>query len=866
MYSWLQEAVSENREVVTASRRLARELRNAHDRAQQAAGYQSWLTPAIFSWHDWLSRQLDRVQQPAGLPRIIDAASSTLIWERCLQRQVPDGLPGFGGLVRQAAQSWLRVQEWNIPLAELSEAARGQDERIFAEAAQDYWQRLRDNNWIDGGGKVNLVSRLLDEGTILPSTYVTFAGFDRVSPGVRQVMASLERSGAAVNFAPLPKNGARAGLVSFDRVDAELRAAGAWARCQLDEHPAAKIAIVVPMLESSAAESTRLIREGLVPGWQYGGPEFASAANVSYGRKLSEYPAIWIALLALRWASQALNSREISLLLRSRCIAGDTTTGRSRLELELRGHPDRQWLPEDFVRVFKGRESSEDTIRFLECVTALAQVRAEGGERLKPGEWVKKIDALLTSLRWPGPASLESDEFQLVNRWRELLNECARIEVVSPRVDFGEIVRRLISMSADTLYQPEAGPGVVQVLGILEATGIEFDHVWVSGMDASQWPPASTPSRFIPLPLQRRYRMPDATPGDTLDFARQVLRGFAASGEQCVFSSVTTKDDLELTPTSILDELDCLPMAPPDDPGWYVKALAAADELPLESDDPIPPVGPNEKIRGGAYTVQRQYLEPFGAFVYGRLGVRTLETIAAGLSPSVRGNIIHNALHNLLASRPSQDEIIGWTADERQRRVGSAVDAALAEHSRSADSVLMRILSLERGRLLQLLESFVVAETNRVPFTVADVERKVDYKKFGVELGLRVDRIDRLADGRLLVIDYKTGIPKHFLDRAGALTDLQLVVYADALQEEVGGLALINIDSRIIDSRGAGAGGSWSKKYTDEWTETLHLWQAEVHQALKGIAAGDARLNRSFSTSDDRPLRILSRKGVQSLE
>jgi len=39
-----------------------------------------------------------------------------------------------------------------------------------------------------------------------------------------------------------------------------------------------------------------------------------------------------------------------------------------------------------------------------------------------------------------------------------------------------------------------------------------------------------------------------------------------------------------------------------------------------------------------------------------------------------------------------------------------------------------------------------------------------------------------------------------------------------------------------------------------------------VHQALKGIAAGDARLNRSFSTSDDRPLRILSRKGVQSLE
>lgn len=866
MYSWLEEAVSDKREVVTASRRLARELRKAHDREQQAAGHQSWLTPKIYSWHDWLSRQLDRVGQPAGLPRILDAASSTLYWERCLERQIPDGLPGFGGLVRQAGQSWLRIQEWNIPLAELSEAARSQDERIFAEAAQDYRRRLIDNNWIDGGGKADLVGRLLDAGTIIPSSHVTFAGFDRVSPGVRHVMASLERSGVVLNLAPVPKNSASPGVVSFERVDAELRAAGAWARTQLDQNPAAKIAIVVPTLESNAADTTRLIREGLVPGWQYGGAEFASAANVSYGRKLSEYPAISVALLALRWASQALNSREISLLLRSRCLASDTTTGRSRLELELRGHPDRHWLPEDFVRVFKGGENSEDTIRFLECVTSLAQVRTEGGERLKPGEWVRKIDVLLTSLDWPGPASLESDEFQLVNRWRELLNDYARIEVVSPRVDFGEVVRRLIAMSAETLYQPEAGPGVLQVLGILEATGMEFDHVWISGMDASQWPPASTPARFIPLALQRRYRMPDATPGDTLDFARQVLRGFAASGKQCIFSSVTAKDDLELTPTSILDELDCVPVTQPDDPGWYVKALAADDELPLESDDPIPPVGPNEKIRGGAYTVQRQYLEPFGAFVYGRLGVRTLETIAAGLSPSVRGNIIHNALHNLLASRPSQDEIIDWAADEKQRRIGSAVDAALAEHSRNADSVFMRILSLERGRLLQLLESFVVAETNRVPFAVADVERKVDYNKFGVELGLRVDRIDRLDDGRLLVIDYKTGIPKHFLDRAGDLTDLQLVVYADALQEEVGGLALINIDSRVIDSRGAGAGGSWSSKYTDDWTETLHSWRAEVHLAMKGIAGGDARLNRSFSTSDDRPLRILSRKGVRSLE
>ncbi|MGI9206214.1 MAG: PD-(D/E)XK nuclease family protein [Woeseiaceae bacterium] len=866
MYSWLQEAVAEQGEVVTASRRLARELRDAYNRQQVTAGRRSWLTPTILSWHDWLSCQLERVRQPAELPRIIDPASSALVWERCLREHCPDGLPGFGSLVRQAIQSWVRSEEWRIPVTELRVSARSQDERVFAEAAQDYRRCLADNNWIDAGGKSDLVGQLLVSGSIVPSPHITFAGFDRVSPAVRQMMTVLKQSGAIVVTAPDPSNAGTSTLASFEHAEAELRAAGAWARVRLDEDSVAKIAIVVPGLESGSAGITRLVREGLVPGWQYGAPEFSSAANVSYGRRLAEYPAVSIALLVLRWAYEPLSSREISPLLRSRCLVSDAVAGRSRLEIELRDHPDRYWLPEDFLRVFGSDDAADDAKRFLQCVSTLADLRSSHGERLQPGEWVRRIDTLLTSLQWPGPASLESDEFQLVNRWRELLNEFARIEIVAPLVDLGEVVRRLGSMAADILYQPESGPGIVQVLGVLEATGMEFDHVWVCGMDSSQWPPASTPTRFISLSLQREYRMPDATPTDTLEFARQVLRGFAASARHCVFSSVTSSNELELTPTSLLDELDCVEIDQIEDPGWYARNLAAADALPVELDDPAPPIGAHERIRGGAYTVQRQFTEPFSAFVHGRLGVRLLEKFAPGLSTGLRGNIVHDALHNLLASRPSQDEIVDWTEKERLQRIGSAVDASLAAHVRYADSALRRIIRLERGRLLQLLENFLSAETKRTPFAVAEVERRVAYKKFGIELGLRIDRVDRLADGSLLVIDYKTGIPKHFLDRNGNLTDLQLVVYADALADHVGGLALMNIDSRTIESKGAGAGGAWSPKNADEWDQTLHSWRTVVHRVIEEIAAGDVRVNRSFSANDNRPLAILSRKGAQPLE
>ena len=171
----------------------------------------------------------------------------------------------------------------------------------------------------------------------------------------------------------------------------------------------------------------------------------------------------------------------------------------------------------------------------------------------------------------------------------------------------------------------------------------------------------------------------------------------------------------------------------------------------------------------------------------------------------------------------------------------------------------MRLLGLERARLFRLLRSFVSAEIERPAYVVVDVEKCVDSAACGVRLKLRIDRIDRLADGSLLVIDYKTGRPKNLLNRDGDPLDLQLVVYADVLQETVGGLALINIDSRSISYKGTGGSVEWDVARQDEWPQRLDAWRGEVHRALREIAAGDVRINLLLTADAGRPLAILSR-------
>src|SRR5690606_33480801 len=112
----------------------------------------------------------------------------------------------------------------------------------------------------------------------------------------------------------------------------------------------------------------------------------------------------------------------------------------------------------------------------------------------------------------------------------------------------------------------------------------------------------------------------------------------------------------------------------------------------------------------------------------------------------------------------------------------------------------------------------------------------------GVPPALRVDRLDRLGDDSLLVIDYKTGEEQPFLDRNGEPTDLQLVVYAAALAEPVGGLANVQLRPSGIRYRAVGASVEWSQLEAAACQVRLGEWKRPVAGTIEALAvARDGR-------------------------
>jgi len=857
MYDWLPDALRGNSQVVTANRRLARELANAYGKLQIQAGKVAWRSPRIGAWSDWLREQIATAEISNPVPTQINAHQSRVLWERCLRREVSDPLLNMGMLVRQAKESWTRLNEFGVGLAECEAAAQGRDQKIFAAAARSYQSILDRENWIDEAATAGLLTSLIAAEQAHVPEAILFAGFDRFVPQTESLLDALRSAGCKIDVASKPESGTSVELCSFENSDAEMRAAGLWAREQLLQSPGAGVAIVATHLEQDAVRNARLVREGFAPGWQTSGQRYKAAVNVSYGRQLSTYPAIAAALLALRWLTEDLGTRHIGTLLRSLTIGAGDVGGRSRLEMLLRRAPDRNWSPAMVLAEFKGRLKADDATDWLARINVLNELRGELPVREIPSKWAILVDATLTKLNWPGSATLNSDEFQLLNRWKELLNDLARLELVIPSMTLAEVLRRLQHMAGDTVFQPESHGAIVQLLGPLEAAGMEFDQLRVTGLSSANWPPAGRPSLLVSRDIQRQYKMPDAIPDDTVDYATRVLQRLLTSAEQCSCSFPEADGDAEQDVTGLLANSSIAVTDPVDDPGWHAKNLVKSNNTESQGPDPAPPVKQDEMVSGGAATIQNQLLEPFSAFAFGRLGIRTLPGIVSGLAPSLRGTLIHDALHELYIELPAQTEILKWTEPELHQRISTATRKVFRKHEQNADPMLQQLFALERKRVITLLQAVVMLDRGRDPFQVGNTEGALDVVVSGVRLSLRIDRLDRLSDGSLVILDYKTGARKRFLDRSGDPNDMQLVVYASAVEETVAGLGLVNIDSRgvAIDA----AGRDFTPKL--DWDVELGRWKSQVSNAAAELQLGDVRVDALQSVDSARTLGLLTRIG-----
>jgi len=839
---------------LTVNRRLSRHIVNSFDSVMKGRGLKFWQSPTVAPLSAWIDGLLEKA--PLTLP-ILDAARSRALWESIVEK---DG--HSAETARLSFEAMTLMNEYALELPEdlyLTEEARALKGWMKA-----YEVGLKKLGFIGPEKKTALAVKALKAGSIEAPVSIVLAGFDEITPAARVLIDELKRRGAKISFWPdnggpaAPLDTARVTVRPYTDETEEVVQAARWARA--NSGSSLRIGFIVPEIERYRSLIMREFAHELDPASvldAHAGRVF----NISLGYPLSIEPIVSAALKILSVTMGPEELTDIFGALLTPYLAADEGYALTRLEARLRKENASKTSLNEIRKRLRGRGRAQAIIDAW--IGELKESRKE-----LPSAWAGRFSKMLTRLGFPAQ-TLTSREYQAVKAWTGLLGAFSSLDCVTGRLTRGEAAARLKKLANDTVHQSET-PGsdrlCIQVMGLLEAAGQEFDRVWIMGCHEGAMPATPQPNPFIPISIQKKAGLPRSSPEKELAFARSALARLVEGAGDVIVSFPRTSEDRTLgvspffraiTPLAdvYIAKSSCLKDA--------VNGAACVVEAPPDAELPV---GAEELkgIRGGTNIIKNQSLCPFRAFAAHRLSARPVPEPEFGLTPIQRGDAVHTALKAFWSSVRDSERLKALIND-------NAIDAEIdkAVHAAFADLVLppplsTRFIAIEKEILKGLLRDWIEVEAGRVKFTVESIEDRRAIMIRSLTIEGKPDRIDRLEDGRTVCIDYKTG---SMVDRKDWLTDRprdpQLMIYTvdggfDALAfarltpGECGFIGTARSAGTLPDVLAFEEDKRWKEGFdVHDWVALIDFWKRSIEALAGEFLGGVARVD---PTGDGREL------------
>ncbi|WP_376697131.1 PD-(D/E)XK nuclease family protein [Wenzhouxiangella sp. EGI_FJ10305] len=771
--------------ILTPTARLARAEKQRHAMARQSAGEQAWQSPEVLAFSSWINRLRDEWFLTTEAPLVpISASQALVLWQSVIDRDVFIGEPR---VAEMATASWRLVHEYRIDApADWPELMLSEDSRHFRDWARRFVEVCEQRELLDEWRFAGQLPERIAAGEIsLPQT-VLLSGFELpMTPLQRAILDAAEAAGTRIEREPAPQDSVALETISVHSGDEdELLAAARWARGRLEENIDQNIAIVVPDLRQRLGTVERVFRQVFDPGG------FALEArrdepwHVSLGPALSRWALVADALTLLRIDPHRISQPEAAAVMRSPFLAGREEETRARAEAlatVIRRRP--WWLHAGQIAWQAGHSGAR------QLSTRMAEwelLRREHRDATLPSRWVARFQKELGAAGFGRGRALDSREFQVLQRFHDLLEDFSALDLVIERpISRSEALRRLGERAAGASFR-ERNPGApVEILGVEEALGSRFDAIRITGLDHHTWPSPTQRDPFIPAGLQAT--VPAATAEGALDRARAELTGLARAATVVTGSySRGSEDELRhLTP--LLG--DC--------PVEEATDAASFEPAPMDEaiEDTRAPSHPGGEVRGGTAVLQRQSDCPFKAFAETRLGAGELMPPRPGLDARDRGSLVHKALECFWRGLEGLDALKALDEDALADRIASARDAALEEFSKRSPLALTDAgLVIEAQCLERALAKWLSIERERAAFSVTALESDIELAFGGLTLTGKIDRVDEIEGGGTVVIDYKTGAAgKGAWVPEARLADVQLPAYAASLDPRPAAIAFARL-------------------------------------------------------------------------
>ena len=859
--------------VLTVNTRLSRYIRRQYDEEMKAAGNTAWQTPLIIPFQSWIETLWSESWPEESL---ISKVRSNILWEKIIARDKSlsdKEILLTHGLARTAYDAYLLMAEYNVSFPR-EDLYLTEEAKALKRWRNIYNKEIEKLGFIDHLSLTERVKKLIkgDSRVSLPDKII-IAGFDEITPGAESFLATIQEQGCRVDFwpdEPVMSRFLRRGSIqtSFEisavkgpisnRAYAdekeEVTQVARWIRKIIK--PGLRIGIIVPEMNRYRKiirqEFTAELEPGSVLPWE----EETGLFNISMGSTLYEEPVIKSAIDILS-IEERNDISKISSVLHSPFICTDEHEylALARLDGDLKKMNYLKISLSQIVKRISHYDNSEhDLSAFKKRVAKWSRVVKENRGRELPSFWTGNFSKRLKELGWPS-VKLEHSEYQALMVWNELLEGLQSLDDILGKINRREALKHLTRLAKNRVHQPESQECPIQVLGTLEASGQFFDYIWIIGAHEYAFPGQPSPNPFISLNIQKKFNLRHSSPEREFAFSKVVLKRLLNSSPHVEVSFPLVIDEMEarLSPLFDLPELQQKELIIEDSCRLKdtIHSEKALEFMPNEENIPVT----DDELRfisGGVSILKNQSACPFKAFATHRLNASTIAIPEPGLSPADRGTIVHAALKFFWKEVRNSKRL---KESSLKNHIKSSVDEAIKGHG-SVRSLPEKYIELERDRVEALIGEWINLESARDDFEVIEVECEREISMGRLLIKTRFDRIDRLDNGREVIIDYKTGgcSKKDWLTERPK--DPQLLLYNlsgcfDAIafaKVKAGDLKFIGL-SRYDDMLPGVKSLEDDKKIVDmledvnSWDELMNMWKVNVERLAESFLCGDAKVD-----------------------
>ena len=404
--------------------------------------------------------------------------------------------------------------------------------------------------------------------------------------------------------------------------------------------------------------------------------------------------------------------------------------------------------------------------------------------------------------------------YTLVNRLQALI-ESGDLQVTDTTLQ--RLVNQLIQQTTIPFHgEPAEG---LQVMGVLETRNLDFDHVLLLSCNEGNMPKGVNDSSFIPHSIRQAYELTTVENKVSI-YAYYFHRLLQRAKDVTILWNNATEDGQRGEMSRFMLQLLV-------ESGQHItqhtlqsgKTIARYTPAAIEKTPHVLDLLNKQFIGPGALlspSAINRYMRCQLQFYY-----RYLADIKEPDNPDdeleldnrIFGNIFHQAADTLYHQLPNH---VTREALDQLLKSKIAIDKAVddAFHQELPHAVIGGLHLINREVIIRYLRQLIEIDKALAPFTIlgleCDVKRELSpltSHPSPLKIGGRIDRLDQMSDGRIRVVDYKTGSKNiKYLNSVEDIFDpakihdhsdyyLQTFAYADIVSRQQANILHLTSDS-----------------------------------------------------------------------